>query len=169
MKVVREARNQNGDSGPMKRREAEFKTRRDEGDWRIMIGNIGTFPNESESKGKLKLDVLKHLYTSSDTDILLINEHNLNTRNITEKPQDIMKNWVENTQGRFTQLQGREEKEWDNKSRYEDGGTGIVTNRRATARFRLASLSFFSFTIWAFAHGTLGTSSRMLLLLSLRL
>jgi hypothetical protein len=133
MKVVREARNQNGDSGPMKRREAEFKTRRDEGDWRIMIGNIGTFPNESESKGKLKLDVLKHLYTSSDTDILLINEHNLNTRNITEKPQDIMKNWVENTQGRFTQLQGREEKEWDNKSRYEDGGTGIVTNRRATA------------------------------------
>ena len=65
-----------------------------------MVGNhIRTFPNKkSDGKGKLKLDMLKQLYTSSDSDMLLMCKYNLNISNITERPQDIMKPWVENSQ-----------------------------------------------------------------------
>ena len=151
MKKGTEARSLFGDSRPKKRWEAEeivdrgdegvdhsdevgVQERGDEDDWRIMIGNIGTFPNENDGKGKLKLDLLKQLYTSSDSDMIMLCEHNLNTANITERPQEIMGQWVENSQGRFTEMQlETKDKEWKKRSRYEYGGTGIVTNRKATA------------------------------------
>lgn len=134
MKLTKEARDQNGDPGPKKRRNTGYQDRGNEEDWRILIGNIGTFPHENDGKGKLKMDLLKHLYTSSDSDIIMLSEHNLNTSNITDRPQDIMAQWVENSQGRFTEMKRKEDStEWNERSRYEDGGTGIVTNRKATA------------------------------------
>ena len=105
MKENEEAMNQTGGSRPKTRGEAGIQERGDEDDWRILVGNIGTFPNESDGKGKLKLDLLKQLYTSSDSDLIMLSEHNLNTANITERPQEIMGSWVENSQGRFTDMQ----------------------------------------------------------------
>ena len=66
---------------PMKRGDAQIYDRGDETDWRILIGNIGTFPNESNGARKLKLDTLKDLYTRSNAEILLMSEHNLNLHN----------------------------------------------------------------------------------------
>jgi len=46
--------------------------------WRILVENINTFPKENNGENKAKLDLFKHLVTSSDCDILLLSEHNMN-------------------------------------------------------------------------------------------
>jgi len=47
MKETHEAMNPSGrDSGPKKQGDAGVYERGHEQDWRIVIGNIGTFPNE---------------------------------------------------------------------------------------------------------------------------
>ena len=60
-----------------------------------IIRNIGTFPNEKDGKG---MDILKQLYTSSDSDLIMLCEHNLKTiSNILDSPQEIMGSWIENS------------------------------------------------------------------------
>lgn len=98
-------------------------------DWRIIIGNINSFPNESDGKNKYKMDIFKQLVTKKHTDIIMISEHNKNfsrTRNGT-KSTDSMKKWWPNTIVRTSCLLS------DYKSTFEPGGTMIVTNTRSTA------------------------------------
>ena len=131
MRQVQEATNPTGrDSGPTKRGDAGVYDRGNEQDWRIVIGNIGTFPNEGTGQGKMKMDTLKHLYTSSDADMILLNEHNMNIRNITQeqRPDSIMNEWKNNSLGKFVQFHEEREEEVRTNDRREYGGTGIVTN-----------------------------------------
>ena len=126
---------QSRNSRPMKRGDAEIYERGNENDWRILIGNIGTFPNEGTGQGKLKMDVLKHLYTSSDADMILLNEHNLNLHNTTQekRPNNIMAEWKQNSIGHFVQFEEEKDHRVFNNETKEYGGTGIVTNGRATS------------------------------------
>ena len=83
----------------------------------------------------MKLDTLKHLYTSSDVDLILLNEHNLNLRGIPQerRPEALMKEWKHNSLGQFIQFQDeRKDSEQINNNR-EYGGTGIISNGVATA------------------------------------
>jgi len=44
-------------------------------DWKIVVGDINTFfPKEYGGESKVKLDVFKHLLTSSDSDVVLLSE-----------------------------------------------------------------------------------------------
>ena len=123
------------DSRPKKRGDAGVYERGHEQDWRIVIGNIGTFPNEGTGHGKMKLDTLKHLYTSSDADLILLNEHNLNLRGIPQerRPEALMKEWQHNSLGQFTQFQDERKDQEQIYNNREYGGTGIITNGVATA------------------------------------
>ena len=135
MRYTVEATRWSGSVRPMKRGDAQIYDRGDETDWRLLIGNIGTFPNESNGARKMKLDTLKDLYTRSDAEILLMSEHNLNLHNTAydQQPQNVMKKWVENSSGRFTNIKMNDKETWEDNDRIEYGGTGIMTNRRANA------------------------------------
>ena len=136
MRQINEATNpRSRDSGPKKRGDAEIYERGNEQDWRLLIGNIGTFPNEKTGYGKLKMDVLKHLYTSSETDMILLSKHNINLRNTVQeqRPQSIMSEWTQNTRGEFVQFEDEYDKQTYSNEKREYGGTGIVTNGKATA------------------------------------
>ena len=126
---------QSRDSRPTKRGDAEIYERGNENDWRILIGNIGTFPNEGTGQGKLKMDVLKHLCTSSDADMILLNEHNMNLHNTVQekRPNSIMSKWKQNSIGHFVQFEEEKDRRAFNRETKEYGGTGIMTNGRATA------------------------------------
>ena len=136
MRQINEATNpRSRDSGPKKRGDAEIYERGNEQDWRLLIGNIGTFPNEKTGYGKLKMDVLKHLCTSSEADMILLSEHNINLRNTVQeqRPQSIMSEWTQNTRGEFVQFEDEDDKQTYSNEKREYGGTGIVTNGKATA------------------------------------
>ena len=98
-------------------------------DWKILIGNVNTFPRENSGENKVKLDMLKHLVTSSDCDILLLSEHNMNVQRTEHRgrPGTLMKNWWQHTISRFEWLKSTSE------SPYEQGGTAIITNTRSSA------------------------------------
>jgi len=98
-------------------------------DWRILIGNVNTFPREKSGENKAKLDMLKHLVTSSDCNILLLSEHNMNVLRTEHRgrPGSLMKNWWQHTISRFEWLKSTSE------SPYEQGGTAIITNTRSSA------------------------------------
>jgi Endonuclease/Exonuclease/phosphatase family. len=97
--------------------------------WRITIGNINSFPDESNGNNKIKLDTLRKLVTTNDSDILIICEHNKNLKTIGyhHQPSEIIKKWWPQTITRSSFLAS------SNSSKFEPGGTMIVTNTRATA------------------------------------
>ena len=67
MRTRRETRVKNG-----------IREKQNSNDWRILVGNINTFLRENNGENKAKLDLFKHLVTSSDCDLLLLSEHNTN-------------------------------------------------------------------------------------------
>lgn len=97
--------------------------------WRITIGNINSFPNDSNGTNTVKLDIFQQLVVGNQSDIILISEHNKNMTNIDyhQQPGLCMKKWWPSTVVRtsFLALTSR--------AKYEPGGTMIVTNSRATA------------------------------------
>jgi len=103
-----------------------IKERTDSKDWRLLVvGNNNTFPRENNTrKNEAKLDMLKQLVTSSDCDILLLSEHNMNVLRTEHcsRPRNLMKNWWQSTISRFERLKST------SGSPYEQGGTAIVTN-----------------------------------------
>jgi len=106
-----------------------IRKKQDHGDWRILVGNINTFPREHGGEGKAKLDAFNHLATSSDSDIILLSEHNTNVKNtfIRDRPSQVMQNWWRNVQCRFEYIRSH------STLSYEQGGTAIITHSRSTA------------------------------------
>jgi len=93
------------------------------------VGIINTFPRENNGENKAKLDSFKHLVISSECDLLVLSEHNTNllkTRG-RDRPDNVMKNWWQNTISRFEWLKSTSE------SMFEQGGTAIVTHSRSSA------------------------------------
>ena len=106
-----------------------IREKEENSDWRILIGNINTFPKENNGENKAKLDLFKHLVTSNDCDILLLSEHNMNVLRTEHRsrPGTLMRNWWQNSISRFEWLKSTSE------SQYEQGGTAIITNTRSSA------------------------------------
>jgi hypothetical protein len=67
--------------------------------WRIVIGNINSFPNEEDGKNKYKLETLKKLVMRKHTEIVMISEHNRNLSKLANKnqPTEIIKCWWNHT------------------------------------------------------------------------
>lgn len=97
--------------------------------WRLTIGNINSFPDESNGNNKIKLDTLRSLVTKNHSDIIIMCEHNKNLKTIGyhNQPSEILKKWWPQTITRSSYLAS------SNSSKFEPGGTMIVTNTRATA------------------------------------
>lgn len=97
--------------------------------WRIVIGNINSFPNEKDGRNKYKLETLKKLVMRKHTDIVMISEHNRNLSKLATKnqPMEIIKRWWNRTIVRASYLTSA------NKSVFEPGGTMIITNERSSA------------------------------------
>jgi hypothetical protein len=102
--------------------------------WRIIIGNINSFPNDSSGNSKVKLNNLRKLVVENHSDIILMSEHNKNIMNMDyhQQPASILKHWWPNTIVRTAVLSST------SKAKYEPGGTMIVTNTRATAHTCMA-------------------------------
>jgi hypothetical protein len=98
--------------------------------WRIVIGNINSFPDGKSGSGQHKQDMLHNLVVNNDSDIVMISEHNKNINNIryTARPGELMKKWWPRTITRMSYLSS------DNKSTFEPGGTMIITHSRSTAQ-----------------------------------
>ena len=129
------------DEGPMKRRsEEEDKSqdnimkvnipnkRQEQGDWRIMFGNLNGFPLETSKANEIKLDIWGNLFKQADADVVGVAEHKLNIPRLgrRDKPSNIMRNWREGLVGRYSWLQNNEE------GKYELGGTGIISSSIGT-------------------------------------
>jgi hypothetical protein len=97
--------------------------------WRITIGNINSFPDDSNGNNKIKLDTFQSLVTRNQSDILIISEHNKNIRTLRHhrQPSETIKRWWPQTIVRTSYLAS------SNTSTCEPGGTMIVTNTRSTA------------------------------------
>lgn len=93
------------------------------------MGTINTFPRENKGENKAKLDVFKQLVTSGECDLLLLSEHNTNLlkKRGRVRPDNVMKNWRQNSISRFEWLKSTSE------SMFEQGGTAIVTHSRSSA------------------------------------
>jgi exonuclease III len=112
--------------------------------WRIVIGNINSFPNNNDGNNKYKLDNLQKLVQQQQCDILLISEHNRNLNNTPRRnhPAEILKRWWQQTIVRGSYLVST------SKSSFEPGGTMIVTNTRSTAHTCSADLDSHSLGRW---------------------
>jgi hypothetical protein len=97
--------------------------------WRIVIGNINSFPGEENDNNKFKLDRLRQLLHKHDYDIIMLSEHNKNifSMNYHRKPSTLVKRWWQNTTVRWSQLIS------PSKATFEPGGTMIITHTRSTA------------------------------------
>jgi exonuclease III len=97
--------------------------------WRIIVGNINSFPGTSGKNNPYKLDRFKKLVMDHGGDIIVISEHNKNmnaTKNH-NKPAEIVKKWWPNTITRSSNLSST------NSNQFEPGGTMIITHSRSTA------------------------------------
>lgn len=97
--------------------------------WRIVMGNINTFPCDERAGNEVKLNMLNKLIGNESTDIVLISEHNKNMRYLPKKlqPWTIMKSWWDRKAIRSTYLK------LTVATTNEPGGTMIITTARATA------------------------------------
>lgn len=97
--------------------------------WRIIVGNINSFPSSYCKDQKFKLDTMKDLLVHAHTDIVVISEHNQNIRRLStrDQPAEQVKRWWPQTTVRTSSLIS------SSTERYEPGGTMIITNTRATA------------------------------------
>jgi len=111
-----------------------IKRKQDSKNWQILVGNINTFPREHGGEGKAKLDAFNHLATSSDSDIILLSEHNTNVKimHLRYRPSQVMWNWWQNVLCRFEYIKLL------SSSGYEQGGTAIITHSRSTAHTKEA-------------------------------
>lgn len=93
--------------------------------WKIIIGNINSFPSEYDGKNKLKMDMLKKMVTGQHTDIIMISEHNRNLANMgkNSQPLELVKRWWKNTIVRSSYLIS------SSKAMFEPGGTMIITTK----------------------------------------
>lgn len=99
------------------------------GHWRIMIGNINSFPLRSNKQNQYKMEMLRTLTVGNCSDIILISEHNRNIKRLQheDKPAEIVRRWWPRTVTRYSYLES------NNRSTFEPGGTMIITNEQATA------------------------------------
>lgn len=129
-------------------------------DWKILIGNINTFPNEYQSFNRVKLDKFRKLATTEQADIILLNEHNKNIYNLREqeKPTVIMSNWWEHGIIRTSSLTNKTH------SRYEPGGTMIITHTRSTLHTCKAGYDVANLGRWNFItlRGKYGKSTTII-------
>jgi exonuclease III len=97
--------------------------------WRIIIGNINSFPGVEGGTNKYKLERFKKLVIGNEGDIVLLSEHNKNL-SVTKhhnQPAEIMKRWWPSTITRASYLAST------SKAGFEPGGTMIITHSKATA------------------------------------
>lgn len=99
------------------------------GHWRIMIGNINSFPLRSNKQNQYKMEMLRTLMVGNCSDIILISEHNRNIKRLQHEnnPAEIVRRWWPRTVTRYSYLES------NNSSTFEPGGTMIITNEQATA------------------------------------
>lgn len=97
--------------------------------WRLIIGNINSFPGAKGGINKFKMDRLKQLTVGKEGDIIMMSEHNKNLSATTynDKPSELIKKWWPATITRSAYLVSA------NKSRFEPGGTMIITHSKSTA------------------------------------
>jgi hypothetical protein len=97
--------------------------------WRIIIGNINSFPGSEGGANKYKIDRLKELVIGNEGDIILVSEHNKNLLTIkqNDQPMEVMKKWWPSTIARSSHLVST------SKAMFEPGGTMIITHSRSTA------------------------------------
>lgn len=114
--------------------------------WRIVIGNINSFPHEEDGKNKYKLETFKNLVMKKHTDIFLISEHNKNMPKLANKnrPTEIIKRWWKRIIVRTSYLTSA------NKSTFEPGGTMIITNEQSSAHTCESGVDHDSLGRWDF-------------------
>ena len=97
--------------------------------WRIIVGNINSFPTDNKGSNQYKLDKLQKLLKENNIDIAMISEHNRNLEKVShsDQPVTILKRWWPQTIVRSAFLRS------DNSSTFEPGGTMIITHSRSTA------------------------------------
>lgn len=61
--------------------------------WRLIIGNINSFPGSEGGMNKYKLKHFKKLVTGKESDIIILSEHNKNLSKINHhnKPSEMIK------------------------------------------------------------------------------
>jgi len=113
----------------MNKIEYNTETKSKNNTWRIIIGNINSFPTGTNGINQYKLDKLQTLLNKKGIDIALISEHNRNVQKLPfkDRPSTIMKRWWPQAVVRLSCLAS------NNNSYFEPGGTMIITHSRATA------------------------------------
>jgi hypothetical protein len=99
--------------------------------WRIIIGNINSFPYDNTiGNNASKLETFKQLVTTTWSDIIILSEHNRNLKSLEfhHQPATIICKWWTNTIVRASCLVS------NSRASFEPGGTMIVTHSRSTAR-----------------------------------
>jgi exonuclease III len=97
--------------------------------WRIIIGNINSFPGSDGGTNKYKLERFKKLVYGKGGDIILVSEHNKNMSSTGHynRPAEIIKKWWPSTITCTAYLKST------STARFEPGGTMIITHSKSTA------------------------------------
>jgi len=113
----------------MNRNNTRNKNNKQKNIWKILVGNVNSFPHDQDGTNRYKLDKLKEVTVGREADIILMSEHNKNIE-VTPywlRPATLVKRWWKNTILRASYLVS------ESKARFEPGGTMILTHTRSTA------------------------------------
>ena len=107
-------------------KELKINGKQSTNDFRIIGGNINTFPVTKYISSDIKKDKLRQIICDTEVDIVTINEHNLNISKIPveQRPKNTVQGWRKKIISKFGCLESGNDI-------YGLGGTGILSLDRA--------------------------------------